>query len=124
MWRTRRIPVAFALTLAMVATVVVVTSTAAVAADLSVSQALAAQDGRRRRSPDTWSGNRSPKPLSYGPGLAATHGACHGRTTRWRCLAAGRSRTTEVSVMSCVAETSTSAVGGATNLSRAWPTSQ
>ena len=31
MWRTRRILVAFALTLAMVATVVVVTSTAAVA---------------------------------------------------------------------------------------------
>jgi endonuclease I len=46
MWRTRRIAVGLALTLAALGTVVVVTSTAAQAADLSVSQALATQDGR------------------------------------------------------------------------------
>ncbi|WP_327000213.1 endonuclease [Dactylosporangium sp. NBC_01737] len=46
MWRTRRIAVALALTLTTAGAAVVMTSTAAVAADLSVSQALAAQDGR------------------------------------------------------------------------------
>lgn len=46
MWRTQRVAVALTLTLAAVGTIVVVTANAAVAADLSVSQALAAQDGR------------------------------------------------------------------------------
>jgi len=46
MWRTRRIAVALALTLTTAGAVVVMSSTAAVAADLSVSQAIAAQDGR------------------------------------------------------------------------------
>lgn len=46
MWRARRVAVALALTLTAAGAVVVMTSTAAVAADLSVSQALAAQDGR------------------------------------------------------------------------------
>jgi endonuclease I len=46
MWRTRRLAVALALTLTAAGAVVVMTSTAAVAADLSVGQALAAQDGR------------------------------------------------------------------------------
>ncbi|MET7401055.1 endonuclease [Dactylosporangium sp. NPDC005572] len=46
MWRTRRIAVALAMTLTTAGAVVVLSSTAAVAADLSVSQALAAQDGR------------------------------------------------------------------------------
>jgi endonuclease I len=46
MWRTRRIALALALTLTTAGAVVVLSSTAAVAADLSVSQAIAAQDGR------------------------------------------------------------------------------
>jgi hypothetical protein len=46
MWRTRRIAAALALTLTAAGAVVVMTSTAAVAADISVSQAIAAQDGR------------------------------------------------------------------------------
>ncbi|MET7422628.1 endonuclease [Dactylosporangium sp. NPDC005555] len=46
MWRTRRIAVAVALVLTAAGAAVVTTSTAAVAADLSVSQAIAAQDGR------------------------------------------------------------------------------
>ena len=46
MSRTRRIAVVVALALAAAGAVVVTTSTAAVAADLSVAQAIAAQDGR------------------------------------------------------------------------------
>jgi endonuclease I len=46
MWRTRRIALALVLTLTTAGAVVVLSSTAAVAADLSVSQAIAAQDGR------------------------------------------------------------------------------
>ncbi len=46
MWRARRIAVTLALTLTAAGAAVVLSSTAAVAADLSVSQALAAQDGR------------------------------------------------------------------------------
>jgi endonuclease I len=46
MWRTRRIAVALAITLTAAGAAIVMTSTAAVAADLSVSQAIAAQDGR------------------------------------------------------------------------------